>query len=162
MILLQVSPQIPTVFVLKSNDSQIYSLTSHQYQETGELDFRVTSLSTPFNAETRAEMQIAPQEYLHTSMGEDDSTFLIPSSNNDARQPTILRQQEYNSRIDESFLDDSEPSISDPRITLSSPPPRSAMPRSHSPEEIHPVSSYVPNRKRKLADNGNFFHSWWL
>ena len=109
------------------------------------------------NAEAWAEMKVAPHEHQQMYAGQDDTSFLISSFDNDALPPTVLRQlQQYTSRIDTSSLDDPEQSMGSPQM-LSSPliPPSGAMPKSHSPERFHSVTSYVPNQKRKLVDSGN-------
>lgn len=103
-------------------------------------------------------MEFAPHEHQQMYAGEDDTAFLVSSFDDDALQPTVLRQlREYSSRMDTSFLDGSERSMSSSQICLSQIFPHSdAMPRSHSPENFHSVTSYVPNQKRKLVDSGNF------
>ncbi|KAH0832070.1 hypothetical protein J3R83DRAFT_12978 [Lanmaoa asiatica] len=140
------------------NGSEGHFPTSHQRQDTGEFSLWVSPSSRPINAEAREmvlDTEAAPHGRQEMSSGQDDTTFLIPSSDGDALQPTVLRQlQEYSSRMEASSLDGSERSTSNPRILLSSIlPPSGAMPNSRSPEKIHSITSYVPNQKRKLADN---------
>ncbi|KAF8551674.1 hypothetical protein OG21DRAFT_1605154 [Imleria badia] len=136
------------------NGSQVHSPTSYQRQDVGEFGPPVF-LSTSINAVARPEMEVASHEPQNVSDGEADTTFLMPSPDDDVLQPTVLRQlQEYTSRMDASSLDGSERSMGSARILLSPIlPPSGAKPRSHSPEKIHLVTSYVRNQKRKLADH---------
>jgi len=141
---------------LKSNGLQVHSPTSHRHQNAGQFGLRVGPMSTSINAESRAEMEVAPHEHSQMFAGQDDT--VIPPASDDALQPTALRQlQEYTSPIGSSSLDDSERSTSSPQIHLS---PiflsSGVMLRSHSPERFHSITSYVPNQKRKLADSGEF------
>lgn len=103
-------------------------------------------------------MEVAPREYQHVFASEADTTFVIPSPDDDALQPTVLRQlQGYTSRMSTSSIDGSERSMTTARMLLSPILAASgAMPKSQSPENIHSVTSYVRRQKRKLADRGNF------
>lgn len=138
-------------FRLKSNGSQVHFPASHQHQDSGEFSLRVSPSSTSINAGAWAgvtDMEVAPHGQ-QTFTGQEDTTFLIPSSS-DALQPTVLRQlQEYSSRIDASSPDVSERSASCPKIPF---PPGGAMP----PEKNHSVTLYVSHQKWKRADDGNY------
>jgi hypothetical protein len=100
-------------------------------------------------------MGIAPHEHQQMYAAQDDTAFLVSSFDDDALQPTVLRQlREYTSRMDASSLDGSERSMSSRQIQIF--PPSGAMPSSHSSEKGHPATPCVPNQKRKLVDSGDF------
>lgn len=143
------------VFRLKNDDSQVQLSTGHQHQYAGK--FGVSPLTMSVDAEAWTGMEIALPKRLSMSAGQEDSSFLLPSPDEDVLQPTVLRQlQEYTSRSDASSPDGSKRSMrSGPRMLFFS--PGDALPRSHSPEKVHSATSYAPNQKRKLAESGNYY-----
>ncbi|KAF9221620.1 hypothetical protein BS17DRAFT_785072 [Gyrodon lividus] len=99
------------------------------------------------NAETISQAQV------RTFPGPEDTAFLMASSDDDAFQPTVLRQlHEYSSRVDTSSLEELDRSISDPRELL---PPICPLPHRlptpHTPEQSSPIASQVQQMKRKHA-----------